>query len=512
MQSTKSRVAQPIEAVLRARVSSKEQEEGGFSLPAQIRPLQEYAARNGMVIVRDFVDVESSKVGGRAGFKEMVAYLRKHHATCRTILVEKTDRLYRNIKDWGTLDELGVTIHFVKENMVIGPESRSNDQFVHGIKVLMARNYSLNLGEETTKGMLEKARAGIYPSNAPVGYRNADGPAGKRIIIPDPHTAHVIAELFRRFATGTYSIRALVAEIRAEGITLRGRRLCSSTIHQILRKRLYMGDFDWDGTTYEGTHEPLATRECWERVQELLNARADNKTRKVKHDFPYTGLIRCGHCGCLMVGELKKCQYVYYHCTGNKGKCPEPYTRQERLTSEFANILQDLVIPPPVLEWLGDALLNSDRTERGAREQSIKRLQARYEQIQARIDTMYLDKLDGCITQEFFDKQAGQMRSEQGGLLRKIQDIKKTAPVPIDQTIDIMGLISRASELFREQPAVEQRQLLQVVVEKAAWKDGTLRTTLFEPFEILRHSNRESYRNEKENAGAGRSLGIWLLR
>jgi len=42
---------------------------------------------------------------------------------------------------------------------------------VHGIKVLVARNHSLNLSEETQKGMLEKARSGIYPSCASVGYR-----------------------------------------------------------------------------------------------------------------------------------------------------------------------------------------------------------------------------------------------------------------------------------------------------------------------------------------------------
>src|ERR1700690_1984011 len=96
----KDRSAQPIQAILRARVSSKEQEEEGFSLPAQIRPLQEFAARNGMVIVEQFIDVESSKTGGRAGFNEMVAYLKRYSATCRTILVEKTDRLWRNIKDW----------------------------------------------------------------------------------------------------------------------------------------------------------------------------------------------------------------------------------------------------------------------------------------------------------------------------------------------------------------------------------------------------------------------------
>ena len=222
--------------------------------------------------------------------------------------------------------------------------------------------------------------------------------------------------------------------------------------------------------------------------------------------------MHCGHCGCLLVGELKKGKYVYYHCTGNRGKCPEPYTRQEILSSEFANILQELVIPSAILDWLGDAVLTSDRTEQATRAETIKNLQARYDQIESRIGTMYMDKLDGRITQEFFDKQAAVWRREQNGLLRKIEDIQKAAPVPVDQAIDMLRLTSRASELFLQQPADEQRQLLQTVVEKASWKDGSLQTLLFEPFEILRHSNQESYRKEKEKAGSGRELGIWLLR
>jgi hypothetical protein len=72
---------------------------------------------------------------------------------------------------------------------------------------------------------------------------------------------------------------------------------------------------------------------------------------------------------------------------------------------------------------------------------------------------MYLDKLDGRISQDLFDRQAASMRVEQAGLLRKIR---------------------RPSD------------------------------SLFEPFEILRHSNQESYRNEKEKTGSGREIGIWL--
>jgi hypothetical protein len=188
---------------------------------------------------------------------------------------------------------------------------------------------------------------------------------------------------------------------------------------------------------------------------------------------------------------------VYYHCTGNRGKCPEPYARQEVLSGQFASVLQKLVIPPAILEWLGDAVLDSDRTEQAARAESIKKLKIRYDQIEVRIETMYLDKLDGRISQDLFDRQAASMRGEQDGLLRKIQGIEKDTPAPVEHAIDMLRLTSLASDLFLQQSASERRRLLQTVVEKAAWKEGALQTSLFEPFETLRHSNQESYRKEK---------------
>jgi len=216
--------------------------------------------------------------------------------------------------------------------------------------------------------------------------------------------------------------------------------------------------------------------------------------------FAYTGLV---HCGCLFVGELKKRKYLYYHCTGNRGKCPEPYTRQEVLTGEFVNILQELVIPQPILDWLGNAVLESDRTEQAARQQAIKRLHVEHERLATRLEAMYLDKLDGRITQEFFDKQAAECRDRQDGLQRKIQDIGKAAPAPVDQAIDMLRLTSRASELFLLQPPAEQRRLINFLIDKAAWQNGMLQTTLFEPFEILRHSNRESRRKRGRGVRAG---------
>ena len=155
-------------AVLYARVSSKEQEKDGFSIPAQQKLLRQYATENDISVVREFTDVETAKRSGRSGFGEMLWYLR-HNSTCRTILVEKTDRLYRNIKDWVIVDDLGVEVHFVKEGVVLSSDSRSSEKFVHGIKVLMAKNYIDNLSEETRKGHAGEGRAGPVALLRPLG-------------------------------------------------------------------------------------------------------------------------------------------------------------------------------------------------------------------------------------------------------------------------------------------------------------------------------------------------------
>ena len=134
MPAPKDRAARPNHAVLYARVSSKDQEREGYSIPAQERLIRDYATQRGLVIVEQFVDVETAKRSGRTAFTAMLEYLKKHRATCRTILVEKTDRLYRNLKDWTTLDDLGA-IHLVKEGRVIAPDSRSSDHLAHGLNV-----------------------------------------------------------------------------------------------------------------------------------------------------------------------------------------------------------------------------------------------------------------------------------------------------------------------------------------------------------------------------------------
>jgi DNA invertase Pin-like site-specific DNA recombinase len=60
----------------------------------------------------------------------------------------------------------------VKDNTIISQESKSSENFMHGIQVLMAKQYVDNLSEEVRKGQHEKARQGHWPGFAPIGYKN----------------------------------------------------------------------------------------------------------------------------------------------------------------------------------------------------------------------------------------------------------------------------------------------------------------------------------------------------
>ena len=80
--------AVPARAVLYARVSPKEQEKDGFSIPAQQKLLRHYAAENAIHVAKEFTDVETAKRSGRTRFGEMITFLHRT-PSCRIILPRK---------------------------------------------------------------------------------------------------------------------------------------------------------------------------------------------------------------------------------------------------------------------------------------------------------------------------------------------------------------------------------------------------------------------------------------
>jgi DNA invertase Pin-like site-specific DNA recombinase len=501
----------PRIAVVYARVSSEEQEKEGYSIPAQQKLLHDYAAQEGIKIVSEFLDVETAKMPGRLGFDEMVEFFRKGlqqrdpSVRCRTLLVEKTDRLYRNLKDYVTIDDLKIDIHFVKENQVLSPDSHSSEKFMHGIKVLMAKNYIDNLSEETSKGLLEKAEQGIWPLRAPIGYRNVVRADGKKVIEPDPETASLIVKLFEWYATGKFSLEEVSEKANDAGLLMpRSKRpLNKQKLHRILRGRLYYGEFVWKGRLYKGIHEPIVTRELWDRVQAMLDDRGKKKLRKVKHKLAFSGLIQCGHCGCALVGEIQKGRYVYYHCSGFKGKCEEPYVREEVLEQRFTQIIKGLIFDAEVLAWLGQSLRESHQDEREFHFAAVTRLNSDYARLQARIEQMYVDKLDGRIETSFFDQKSAGWRDEQRQILRAVEQHQLADQSYLEEGVALLELATRAAAEFAVQDAREKRHLLDFVLSNCTWKGGELTPVFRQPFDIIADGVKLSA--EKKAAGISTS-------
>lgn len=106
-----------------------------------------------------------------------------------------------------------------------------------------------------------------------------------------------------------------------------------------------------------------------------------------------TKIVACVHCGCALVGELKKGRYVYYRCSGNKGDCGERYVREEVLEEEFSKAMGLLHFDEEILNWLTDALRHSHQDEQKLHAEAVDRLQGEYKRLQDRLDGMYIDKL-----------------------------------------------------------------------------------------------------------------------
>jgi site-specific DNA recombinase len=312
-------------------------------------------------------------------------------------------------------------------------------------------------------------------------------PNGKRMIEPDLDFAPLVIRLFESYASGSHSLKELTHRARKWGLRFRsGSQMSKSVVHRILRNPIYMGRFRWAGIEYPGVHQPIVSRQLFESVQQRLEGRSAIGPHPIKHDFAFSGLVSCGHCGCSFVGEIKKGRYIYYHCTGYKGKCPEPYTPEEVLAERFAGQLEGLALDADVVGWVAAALRESHAGEKQEREEAIARLQANYDQIQTRLDAMYLDKLDGRIDAPFFDRKAADWRREQDGILRNIQVHQDTDQSYIEDGIQLLELASDAHELFLEQEPKEKRRLLAFMVSSASWKEGELSVNLRQPFNLIR--------------------------
>jgi DNA invertase Pin-like site-specific DNA recombinase len=273
------------EAVIYLRISTSESQKGILSLPAQSELLRKYGHSSALRIVAEFVDIENAKTRGRSSFTQMVTFLQKNPSV-KHILVEKTDRLNRNFKDYVLISDLGCALHIVKDGKVTHVDSNSPETLQHRIKIVLAKIFIDDLGKAVRKGMTEKAEHGHWPSYAPLGYLNAKLPSGKNIIVQDEDRAKLIHRLFEKYATGNHTLKQLAKWSASAGLTSRrsGNPINTVTIESILRNLIYTGDFEFRGKQYKGIHEGIISLKIWYQVQSVLNRRCSFRVTKRNPD------------------------------------------------------------------------------------------------------------------------------------------------------------------------------------------------------------------------------------
>lgn len=466
--------------VIYTRVSSDRQEKEGFSIPAQIEFLNEYAKKKLYNVTKTFSESETAKQSGRKAFNEMLAYIKEKNIN--TILVEKTDRLYRNLKDYVTLEDYDLEIHLVKEGTILTKNSNSNEKLMHGIKVLMAKNYIDNLSEEVKKGLAQKARQGHYPHRAPVGYKNIKAETGKGIIAIDTDKAPFVMRLFELYALGT-SVEQCQKILTEEGLNNKGKPYAKSRFLEMLHNPFYIGNFIYKGVLYPGKHEPIISVELYNKVQGMFT---QTKVRTHEVQFDYAGLIKCGHCGCQLTAELKKGKYIYYHCTGKRGgDCKKDYIRQEEIEKVFVQLMERIDIPKEINDEIRKALKEMQYAKTDFENTSTDSITKQIKTLTGRIDNLYSDKLDGKITEEFWQEKNNQWHREKDQLINKLNSLNNASQTFYECSDLLLNWIEEVPQQFVNRPAEIKRKILNLVCQNLSYKDKKLSVVPNPVFDLI---------------------------
>jgi site-specific DNA recombinase len=310
-----------MQAVILARVSTKEQEEG-HSIAAQRQRLIDYCARKGLKVIKTFELVESSTRGERKEFAAMLEFAQKQNETV-AIVADAVDRFQRSFKESVLIDDLirkeKVELHFYREGMVIGKGASSTDILRWDFSVMGAKSYVLNLSENVRRSLEYKRRNGEWGGKAPLGYLNQRDVNNRSALIHDPERAYLVRMLFEEYAKGCFSIGGdLVRMAREWGLrnkTKKGGALSASQIQHIIINPFYYGEMRIKGKLHPHSYPPLISKELFDHCEEVrLGSSRARATRYSEKPFVFRGLIKCAISGRTVTCDLKKGRHVYLIC------------------------------------------------------------------------------------------------------------------------------------------------------------------------------------------------------
>ncbi len=503
-----------MRCVIYLRVSTKEQAEkdlteDGFSIAAQREACVRRIRDEGWELLDEYVGKgESARTADRPQLRAMLTRIGEE-SDVEAVVVHKIDRLARNMEDHVAIRALlrrrGVALVSVTENL----DETASGRLVEGIHALMAEFYSANLANEVRKGMGQKAKLGGYPHKAPLGYLNVREPIGGRQvahIVPDPERAPLVRAAFELYATGEWTVERLAQEMAHRGLRNRGRNghypakaLTVSGLARLLGHRAYVGVVDWDGVEYEGSHEPLVDRATFDKVQELLAARAIRGTRERRHHHYLKGVLVCGVCGRRLSIQHSKGTYTYFYCLGQKDRrngtgCQERYVAADQLEAEVEDLYARIEVPDDWAEGLREAIATEVATHHEDNTAERELLAHRREHAEAErfklMEAYYANAIDVTM-----------LRREQeriGAELRAIDSRQETLDASLDDWREVMDLAlrfsTRCATAYRRGSDRTRRLLNAAVLDEVHVRNGHVAEAAYkEPFDLLFSSPKFEY-------------------
>ena len=289
------------------------------------------------------------------------------------------------------------------------------------------------------------------------------------------------------YATGNYALDNLHTWAKDTGLWSKyGKPLSRANIERILKNPVYYGDFIYSGKMYHGTHEPIVTKELWDKVQMAFKRRSKN-TSKRRGDFAYTGVLTCADCGCAVVAEIKKEKYIYYHCSKAKRNCSlrKNYVREEKLAGELEGVMRSIKIPAKAEDSIITTLKESYADKNCFRDAEIASLRTKIDRLRARIDQAYTDKLDGKIGEEFWQENTNRWQDELSTLQNKLVAYDKADVPYYENGKRILELAKNAYSLYLLATKEEKRKLLNMVLSNCHLGGATIEYQLKSPFHLM---------------------------
>lgn len=448
------------------RVSSDEQKEK-YSLPAQAEQRHKYAKENNFTrCIKDYSVSESAKEPGRKHFNEMLKLAQKYKVG--HVLFKKADRSARNETDAATIVRLArttdISFHFIEEGMVLNRFSKNHEFTIYMINCVIATLMPRDLAVNVSSAFVKKAKMGHYPMVAPYGYMNYRKSKGESShIIIDPDKAPFVKRMYELYASGLYSYRSLAKKMSEEGFRMSATVKCNKkNVEMILNNPIYMGDFNFKGVRYEGKHEPIVSRELYQEVQRVI--KNQTSTRANKRQFLFSGLFKCSHCGCALVGELHKGKYIYYHCTGNKGgDCKRKYIPERKLEEALLTILENLKLSDETAKIVMTAIKKELKNNLDYGQSQATEVRKQIETLQKRLSKLLDLYTDGDIDKKAYDTKSKQWQYELDELLVTQTKINKTPVNYIERARDLFELCKNAPEWYLQADYEKKRELLKLL-------------------------------------------------